>query len=203
MPKITNRDYIIAGVKYPCSVWYTASNKFFLKGFPLAIERTAQITPLGSKTEDELYQRYEDGIKRYEVLIATSKKVIVFRLRAAKPHLENRYSEHRDSLPQMPVGVSSSHMSDMGFEIDYEVKMLRSVDKARYLHNIDNDGKPYGSGDPIMNDRFSKIIDYTPEREQAFKELYVRFDNLLMAFINGFFEAEKFIDSIPTTKLLK
>jgi hypothetical protein len=91
----------------------------------------------------------------------------------------------------------------MGFEITYEIKMLRSVDKAMYLHNIDSNGKPTGSGDQIMNDRYSKIIDYTPEREQAFKELYVRFDNLLMAFINGFFEAEKFIDSIPTTKLLK
>jgi hypothetical protein len=203
MPKITNKDYVIAGVKYPCSVWYTVSNKFFLKGFPRPIEITAQITPFGSETEDALYQRYKDGIQRYETLIATTKKVIVFRLSAAKPHLENRYSEHRDSLPQMPVGISSSHMCDMGFEISYEVKMLRSVDKAVYLHNIDSDGNPYGSGDEIRNERYSKIIDYTPEREQAFKELYMRFDNLLIAFINGFFEAEKFIDSIPTTKLLK
>jgi hypothetical protein len=150
-----------------------------------------------------LYHRYQEGIKRYEALIATTKKVIVFRISAAKPHLEERYSEHRSNLPQMPVGVSSYSTSDMGFEITYEIKMLRSVDKAMYLHNIDSNGKPTGSGDQIMNDRYSKIIDYTPEREQAFKELYVRFDNLLMAFINGFFEAEKFIDSIPTTKLLK
>src|SRR5689334_12909181 len=132
MPKITNRDYVIAGLKYPCSVWYTASDKFFLKGFPKTIESTAQITPLGSKTEEELYQRYEDGIERYETLIATTKKVIVFRLTAAKPHLQDRYSEYRNTQPQMPVGVSSSHTSDMGFEISYEIKMLRSIDKAKY-----------------------------------------------------------------------
>jgi len=102
MPKITTREFNIAGQVYPCSVWYTASDKFFLKDFPKDIERTAQITPLGSKTEEELYERYDEGIKKYELLITESKKVIIFHLSAAVPHLENRYSKWGQPFKNIP-----------------------------------------------------------------------------------------------------
>lgn len=203
MPKITTKNFQIAGHEYLCQVWYTASDNFFLKEFPKDIERTAQITPLGSKTEEELYERYREGIERYETIIAESKKVIVFRLVAASPHFENKYSRWGNSLPKFPQGVSDFHGGNMGFTIDYEVKMLRKVGNDLFLHNIDDNDKSAGSGNKIENPDYSKIIDYTPEREAAFKELYTRFDKMLIAFIKGFFEPEKFLDSIQTTKLLQ
>lgn len=204
MPKITTKEYNIAGKSYKCTVWYTATDRFFFKDFPKDIERTAQITPLGSATEDELYERYEEGIKRYETIISESKKVIVFKIIAADTHLNGRYNTRSfgNHLPKMPVGVRTTHANQMGFFIDYEVKMLRKVGDDLLLHNIDDNDSVVGYGNKIENIDVPKIIDYTPEREAAFKELYTRFDKMLMAFINGFFEAEKFIDSIPATKLL-
>lgn len=203
MAKITTKKFKVAGKTLECGVWYTASDKFFLKGFPPAIERAASIAIKGSPTEEELYEKYEQGIARYEEMIARSRKVIVFSISAANSHLEEKFNKFgHNGLPQMPDGISETHYAKMGFTINYEIKMLREVGESYYLHNINEEGNPMGSGEEIKNKGYNKIINYTPEREQAFKELHLRFDKLLEAFISGFSEAEKFIDSIPKTRLL-
>lgn len=196
MPKITKKMFVVAGKQYDCEVWYNASDKFFLKGFPADVMRAANIVPLGSKTEEELYTRFNAGVDRYEEIIASVKKVITFRMSAAKSHLDRFKRDY-------PTGISDNHGSEMGFVIDYEIKMLRVVGQEMYLHNIGDDGKPYGSGDQIRNREFNKIIDYTEAREAAFIELQKRFDVLFNHFVDGFFDAETFIDSIPTASLLK
>lgn len=199
MPKITNKMFVCAGKAYECTVWYTASDKFFIKGFPQDIQSAAKITPFGSKTEDELYNRYNEGIKHYEDIIAQSNKVIVFHINAAKEHLENRGIR---AYKTETVGLHDDHHADMGFTINYEIKMLRVVGEDRFLHGFSDTGTLY-NGEKIVNENYNQIIDYTPEREQMFKELFTRFDKLFEYFFAGIKEPEKFIDSINSIKLLK
>lgn len=215
MPKITEKHFNIAGNSRKYGIWYTESDKFFIKDFDENVSKgpfTHKKFGAGTDTFDELIEKAEAAIKEYEKKIAELKKVIVIDLTAAKSHLEKykkpqeTRNHYRDSQYE-PEWISHIHGSDvfdgavMGFYIEFKVKMFRKVGNHHQFYDIGGTGKLINEN-TIPNLTAYQIIDWTQEREDALNKLHLMFEALLDKFISSMKNPEQFIEAINQQKLL-
>lgn len=213
MPKIVDKHFLIAGNDIKYGIWYTESDKFFIKDFDenVATHYTFKKFGSGSETMEELMEKAEIAIKEYEKRIAELKKVIVIDLDAAKSHLEkyaNPKQKNYNDPNYSPAWLNHIHSSEvfdgavMGFHIQFAVKAFRKVGNQHEFYDYGGSGKLINKN-VIPNLTCYQIIDWTQDREDALRKLHTMFGTLLDKFIEAMKEPENFIEAINNQKLLK
>ncbi len=208
MPKITAKKFTIAGRLCEFGIWYTETDKFFVKDFDENVGGTYTSKKFGanSPTEEDLYNKVKSAIAAYELKIAESKKVIVLNLTAAKPHLEKFRKESRkyndsEYSPEWLNHIYGNDEGKMGFYIEYNVKMFRKVGDQHEFFEIQDSGRLVNR-ESIRNLTMYQIIDWTQEKEDALIKLQSMFDTLLTKFVEAMKSPEQFIEAINKQKLL-
>lgn len=211
MPKITTKTFIIAGQSRQFGIWYTESDKFFVKDFDENVGGRFHSAKFGGggncPTEEDLYEKIKSAIKAYEEKIAESKKVIIIKLDAAKEHLGDYENEDRSRMASnyVPGWLSaiyeSGDLGTMGFYIRFEVKMFRKVGNRHEFFDVQEGGRLVNC-ESISNLEMYQIIDWSQEKEDALKKLQTMFDSLLHKFVTAMSSPELFIEAINNQKLL-
>lgn len=208
MAKITDKEFWIAGERRNYGIWYTETDKFFIKDFDEQVagnRYTYRKFGAGTSTMHELLEKVNIAIKEYETRIAELRKVIIIDLTAAKAHLEKYLYSERDYSPEWLNHIHASNTYDgavMGFYITYEVKMFRIVGDRHEFFDITKEGKLINQSS-VDNLTMYQIIDWSLEKQDALNRLYNMFQVLLDKFITSMKNPEQFIDAINQQKLLK
>lgn len=198
MPKITTKQYSIAGKECSVQVWYNEQNLFHFKGFPAEVSRiagnTEQYRLAHQPTSDALYFAAKEAIKLYEEKIKQTRKVIAYEVKA--PENVKSIKKGYQTYPRENcdwVGYSGER-DDFGFMVNYKVLFLIESGDKREFRSVMDDGTP----GHMEHGGKGRIIDYTPEREKFFINLRSAFINLFDQAISYLHDPDKLILSIQS-----
>lgn len=180
MPKIGTKIEKIKEQHVELIIWYTRELGFFYKGLPSDFINVTGFGNGGYKSEEALLGSFRSALNIYHERMKQTKKIIRYSLRGSTEMLLNKvgegcYSGHKE-------GVSNKFTTTEGggyvFGFDYTILMETSgTDRKRY-YLLKEDGS-VGHEIQIMGG--INTVDWTPEREQFFKDMA---DNLQL-LING------------------
>lgn len=180
MPKIGTKIEKIKEQYVELAIWYKREMGFFYKGLPSDFVNVTEFRNGGYESENALLGAFREALSTYHEQMKQTKKVIRYSLRGSTEMImnkvgEGRYSGRKDSVSNK---FSTTESNGYVFGFDYSILMETSgTDKKRY-YQIKEDGS-IGREMQVMND--VQNIDWTPEREQFFKDMA---DNL-QRLING------------------
>lgn len=195
MPKIGVKIEKIKEQHVELIIWYTRELGFFYKGLPSDFINVSGFRNVGYESENTLLGSFRDALDIYHERMKQTKKVIKYTLGGTTGMImakvgEGRYSGTKDGVSNK---FSSIGNCGYGFSFDYDVLIETSgTDKKRY-YRITEDG----SVGYEINCTWSTalLIDWTPEREQFFKDMVANLQRL----ING---VSSFFDQPDMTQLM-
>lgn len=180
MPKIGTKIEKIKEQHVELIIWYTRESGFFYKGLPSDFLNVTGFCNVGFKSEDALLGAFRSALNVYHERMKQTKKIIQYSLRGSTEMLLNKigegcYSGHKKGVSKK---FSTTEGGGYTFGFDYTILIETSgTDKKRY-YQIKEDGS-IGREMQVRGDIHN--IDWTPEREQFFKDMA---DNL-QRLING------------------
>jgi hypothetical protein len=198
MPKVSKYDCSIDGEHHLIHIFYNSKKLFYAEQdevlgrvLHVASSRESYIDICNYATEKELISVLHKAIESYHAKKKKSRKVIIYKMGASRNFLN-------DDLGNIRKGMEKIDSSDMfhdgaciGFH--YEVALEIDLDGLHY-HHINEDGTPgweYGA-----NSQEDIVIEWTAQREDAFKELYASLGRIVEK------AAAIFSDSDKLTKML-
>lgn len=180
MPKIGTKIEKIKEQHVELIIWYTRELGFFYKGIPSDFINVTEFRNAGYESENALLGAFREALNAYHEQMKKTKKIIRYSLRGSTEMIMNKvgegcYSGRKDSVSSK---FSTTDGGGYVFGFDYAILMETSgTDKKRY-YQLKEDGS-IGREMQVRSDVHS--IDWTPEREQFFKDMT---DNL-QRLING------------------
>lgn len=186
MPKIGTR---LEKIKEQCVelvIWYTRDGGFSYKNLPSDFTNVTGFRNGGYESENALLGAFRKSLSDYHEQMKQTKKVIRYYLKGSTEMLMNKTGEHSYSGKKHGVSDKFSTFEGGGysFGFNYSVIMETSgTDKKRH-YQLNEDGS-IGRELYINND--GRNIDWSPEREQFFKDMV---DNLqrLVYGVSAFFD---------------
>ncbi len=207
MPKVSTHRFKLKGEEIEIPFYYTSTKGFFAKGIPQDIRSVTETFYEANDSEDELYRKLEDGFKKYHDFIATSRKVIGYRVHLSTDLLMNKtglgswqgtqswvpksFSRRGSINDRMPFGY--------GFVINWEIWMEVSGEDKQY-HPINADGT-LGHPEHRIEEKY-EIIDWTPDRERAFQNIDEALTNMVKKLAETLGHKDKLIEAIDAGRLI-
>lgn len=180
MPKIGVKTEKIKEQYVELVIWYTRGLGFFYKNLPSDFINVTEFRNEGYESENALLASFRNALNAYHEQMKQTKKVIRYSLRGSAEMVMNKvgegcYSGRKDGVSDK---FSTTESGGYVFGFDYTILMETSgTDKKRYYQL-----KEDGSIGREMRDRNDvNNIDWTPEREQFFKDM----EDNLQRLING------------------
>lgn len=196
MPKIGTRIEKIKEQHVELVIWYTQENGFFYKGLPADFTNISDFINGGYKSEDALLDSFRDALNDYHERTKQTKKVILYSLRGSTEMVMNKVGAGCYSGKKMGVSDKFSTIEGGGyvFGFDYMVLVETSgTDKKRY-YQLKEDGST-GREMRIGSDLYK--IDWTPQREQFFKDMIGNLQRLVND-VSSFFDQPNVIQVMDT-----
>lgn len=192
MAKITTWKVTIAGKYIELGVYYSSSKLFYLKGMPSDVEALTEKYFEGLDTERKLYDTVQVALHEYHEKIEKQRKVIACTLYVTDDLRMNKVAQ--GSWLGLKKWVSSSiqgtsHTKGNGFTLEWKVLMEVSGRKTEY-HSINDDG----SVGFIRDALHCQIIEWSPQREQVFRDIDASLEKMVskIAVIMG--DREKLLE---------
>ena len=188
MPKVGKIEVIFnknSGKKV-YDLWYSQTDNFHLKGLPSDFIELTGFQPDCWQTEASLRDNLRLSVEKYQKLLSTERKVIIFRVCASTELTMNKVREGNYSGYKHGI---SRKISSFGFgSPDYAVGI-----EYRLYKEIDNGGKKYypllengGTGLERIITSDQSIIEWTEERELFFKGVYASMQSLVLKLAQFF-----------------
>lgn len=196
MPKVGTKCIQINEEWVNLILWYTQKDGFSYKGIPSEMLRLTQFGNRDYRSEDEINNHLRECIEEYHEKIKVTKKVISYTLKATTNLVRNKLDS--GGYQGVKHGVSekfeTEHSIDdnFSFGFSYRVMMETSGTDKKHYYNIKEDGS---TGYECRNDGL--CIDWTPAREQFFKDMA---DNLqkLVYGVSAFFDQPDLLQLMET-----
>lgn len=175
MPKICRRFFQINSKHVPVDIFYTQKKQFSAVGIPEDVTRISDKGFSHFETEEKLYEQINSALRVYHEKIRTSRKVIAYSLGMTTSLCMNRTGEgrwegYKEWVPNtLKKGCDSYWVrgdNGYGFSINWDV-LMEVRDKETEYHDIHDDGS-IGHRTEISQ---RQLIDWTSEREEAFREI--------------------------------
>jgi hypothetical protein len=173
MAKIENIVVVFGGERIEFQIWYSAKNKFFIKGgLPTKVANV-----LGNKISTEYYDSPMSlsvamnlFAKDYDDAIHTAKKVIVYNICFGASVIEDinaTGTKYSGSLKNRTQGT--------GFNFNYHICIQHTIENKVVIKELVKkyftEGELVESNHVYHVDYDESVIDWTPEREQFFSDL--------------------------------
>ncbi len=173
MAKITDYMFDINQERVKVGIYYTRSKGFYAKNVPGDVLALQEYHPFFDK-EDDLRLFLVKAIAHYHEIIKKSRKVIAYKISMTTELCMNKESEghYCGYKPWIPKNYSHLNKIDginsgYGFIIRWKLLMEMSAEDIKY-YRIHDDGSV---GNKTYTGPQYQIIEWTPEREAAFKEI--------------------------------
>lgn len=203
MPKIGNESLLINGKFINIEINYSRKLQFYARGIPEEVLHVSEIETITADTEKQLLINLHQAINLYHDKIKSSKKVIAYTIYAAAETVMNRtgvgrLEGHKPGVPKgfdhLPLGCDGS-----GFTIEWEILMEVKAKTIEYYPL--NDGVISSYKKHINPNK--KIIDWTPQREQAFKNIDLALERMVINLMNKLADTKTLLYNIDNNiKLL-
>lgn len=186
MPKIGTRIEKIKEQHVELVIWYTRESGFFYKNLPSDFTNVTDFRNRGYESENALLGSFRDALNVYHERMKQTKKVIRYSLRGSTEMLMNKvregcYSGRKDSVSNK---FSTTDGGGYAFGFDYTVLIETSgTDRKRY-YRLKEDGS-VGYEIQITGD--VDTVDWTPGREQFFKDMVENLQRLVNG-VSSFFD---------------
>lgn len=181
MPKVSYTDHKILGTKTRFDIFYNSSKQFHIPNFNTEVQQITGVNVgFGFETEAALIKAVTEALKEYHRIKSTKTKVIIYSIFVSdeitdKGTDSDGWSRGKkkwaENTPIQDIGENKSY----AFGIKYCVAFRVTGKETQYFSPTDkhsegwNDDPELGYGfDP---DRDDIVIDWTPEREAAFKDI--------------------------------
>lgn len=195
MPKIGITIEKISEQPVELIIWYTRDIGFFYKNLSADFISVTHFPNGGYESEASLVSAFRKALNVYHEQMKQTKKIIQYSLEGSIEMIMNKVSEGHYSGRKHSVSSKFSTTTDGSgyvFGFNYAILLETSgTDKKRY-YIIKEDGSVIRE---IQLSHNAHYIDYTPEREQFFKDMA---DNL-QRLING---VSSFFDQPDMAKLM-
>ena len=198
MPKVSKFDCSIDGEHHRIDIFYNSKKLFYAERdevlgrvLHMASSRSIYIDICNYATEKELRDVLYKAIQTYHAKKKKSRKVIIYKMGTSRNFLYDDQGNIRKGMEKIDSSDMYSDGACIGFH--YDVALEIDLDGLHY-HHIDEDGAPgweYGSNSPE-----DIVIEWTAQREDAFKELYASLGRIVEK------AAAIFSDSDKLTKML-
>ncbi len=166
------------------SIHYTQKEGFYIKDFPDEISTMTGFRFSHYQEEEKLNNAIYEGLLKYHEMIKTKKKVIAYTFvmtadLGMHKTSEDCYRGFKTWVPQIFQSHSlRSESSGRGFSINWKILLEMSSDKVRY-YSVNEEGK---AGRKVNVSNWQKV-DWTPEREQAFRGIDNSMEMLAMRIV--------------------
>lgn len=204
MPKITRKFYKFQSTHIPVDICYSENKHFYAKGVPEDVLRLDEGLLSGFDTEEELFDSLRKIFQSFHEKIKKSRKVIVYSFNMTSELYMKKISYGFEGckswVPRGFVGRRSHYgeSDGYGFGIEWEVLMEVKAEETTY-HKIQGDGS-LGYKQEVSG---KTMIDWTPEREEALKEVYVSIEEMVKRIVKVLADPKSFIKMLDSgTKLL-
>ena len=198
MPKVSSFYVKIDNELLKVDIHYNQKKKFHITSFnDNVLSITDERLPSHIDTEDKLKNHIHGMVNAYHDKTANSKKVIGFKLFGSNEITMNKVDDH--SFSGRRKGIYKTVESEgEGYSIGFEYLILLETTKNGKRYNeINSDGSIGYDRDYIRHKEWI-IIDWTAEREEAFKQLAEGMYNLMVKICSALGDEHKaiqFIDS--------
>lgn len=176
MPKICSKFFTINSEHVSVDIFYNQKKHFFAIGIPKDVTRLSRGHDdlSGFETENDLYREIRAVLDIYHDKIKKTKKVIAYSLgmtteTCMKKTGRGMWEGYKDWVPDTLKTRSDRFFGNTdgyGFSIDWDV-LLEIRAKETTYHGINEDG----SIGHVAHLGERLIIDWTQEREDAFREI--------------------------------
>lgn len=205
MAKIDSKFFKFQSDHVKVDIFYTHRDKFFAKNVPDGVRRVTESNFSGFDTEFNLTDALREAFRLYHEKIKKGRKVIFYSFSMTtdlcmKRTREGGWAGHKNWVPENYLkGSSYSGIGDgYGFGIEWKVYMEVEAEETTY-HSIHPDGS-LGYKESLSD---KNIIDWTPEREEALKEVYASMEEMVKKIVKVLVEPKSFTKMLDSgTKLL-
>lgn len=174
MAKIGTWTYKINQEIVEFKIYYTSSKGFFARGIPSDVLAFQKKPSFGFDTEAELRKFLREAIDTYHEKTKKSRKVIAYILKLTTCLSMNKVEQghYSGTKPWLPSDYSPFNYGldggGHGFSIKWKILMEVKARDIEY-YRINDDGTIGYRKNNVEHDYL--IIDWTPEREEAFKDI--------------------------------
>lgn len=171
MPKVSSFYVEIDNEPMKFDIHYNQKKRFHVTSFPdrvltLSAHENSVATE-GFDTEKLLVDHFREIVNIYHEKIASSKKVIAYKLYGSSEIVMNKVGDH--SFSGFRNGISKRVDTDgSGYSIGFDyIVLLETTKNGKRYNEVNMDGSIGYDRDYIRHNEWT-IIDWTAEREQAF-----------------------------------
>lgn len=200
MPRIGKESFRISNRLVDAEIWYTQKRGFYYKNIPQEVYDLTTFGQRRYKDEGELKTHLLCSLTEYHKKIESRRKVIVYHLHGSMELVMNRREGEFAGYSGIKPGVSGKFdhsicATDYLFGFDFHVLIEVSGRTKEYYHVKDDDTpggifrRSPGSYDILM--------DWTAEREQFFKDLRDKLQQLIYA-VSAFFDQPNLLELIDS-----
>lgn len=180
MPFISIHKYRWHGEIRDLRIKYNQKKKFFADGAPEGLDVETDIMLDYYETEAKLIAAFDKAVAKHHENSKKSRKVIMYKIDTTADLGMNRVSKgswqgHKAWMPSQFERNSSMALDGCGFTIEW--KILMEITIVRPVYYSLNDEGAYDWKDD-KTDGFI-CIDWTKQREQAFKEIEIQMENMV------------------------
>jgi hypothetical protein len=206
MPKVSNFSVRINDVYTKIDVYYSKEKSFHVKNFSqdiINLSGERAVRTQGHLKESDLESAIRDIVDKYHTATATTRKVLAYKLYASTRIRMNKVGEgsyfgDRDGISESVTDIRGNADYAIGF--DYMVLIEVNRNGVKY-HSINDDGTIGTQTSITKHDELRSkpiILDYTPEREAAFKSLSEGMYKLMVKISDSLGDKEKAIEFIDS-----
>ncbi len=193
MPKIGKVTANFTGYAESFDLWYSQKEKFHVKGLPAHFLKTMydDFQPFGFETESDIQNTLFHKVDEYKKITKNTRRVIMYKIVASLLLTSNKESE--GCFSGKKSGISSRiaggnfGMQDAEIGISYKIAEEVTMGSIKYYPLKEDGTLEFAMRLGHGNDGWS-IMEYTPERELFFKNVYDRMQTLLYG-LSAFFSS--------------
>ena len=196
MPKVGTKCVNINEKRVDLILWYTQKDGFSYRGIPNELYKLTEFGKRVYRSEEEINTHLNESIVEYHEKAKTTKKIISYTLKATANLVMNRTGEYAYTGIKLGVSKKFETEHDFGnsfsFGFSYRVLMETSGTDKKHYYLINEDGS---TGYECKNDGL--CIDWTPAREQFFKDMAENLQKLVYG-VSDFFDQPDLLQLMDT-----
>lgn len=196
MPKIGKKCIKINEEWVELILWYTQKKGFSYKGIPDDVLKLTNFGERVYQSEEDINRHLHECVDEYHEKMKITKKVISYTLKASTNLIRNKTGDFSYSGIKPGVSKKFESMNGIGdiflFGFSYRVLIETSGTDKKHYYLINEDGS---TGYECHNDGL--CIDWTPTREQFFKDMVDSLQKLVYG-VSDFFDQPDLLKLMET-----
>lgn len=204
MPKIGKTMITVKGKIHPVEIHYNRERKFFYRGVPDEVIALTSFRNRDYASEKELTQSLRIALEQYHKKIKVQRKMILYTLFGSSALIRERIEQ--GMYGGQKEGVSSKFETLMYaqylFGFNFDILLEVSEQRVEYYYM-----KEDGTAGHRMSRPFNRqmcLIEWTPQREQFFRDMASQLQKLICS-VSEFFDKPDMLELIDNeiVRLLK